>query len=100
MALSLEVVADVVGGTIEGDGQGVVVTGPVVIDGREAGPGGLFVAFVGEHSDGHEHTGQAAANGAVAALGTRATELPTVVVEDPQDALQRLAAHVVAQVRG
>jgi UDP-N-acetylmuramoyl-tripeptide--D-alanyl-D-alanine ligase len=100
MALSLESVADVVGGRIEGDGQGVVVTGPVVIDGREARPGSLFVAFVGERADGHEHAGQAAANGAAAVLGTRATELPTVVVEDPQDALQRLAAHVVAQVRG
>ena len=75
------------------------MTGPVVIDGREAGPGSLFVAFVGEHADGHEHAPQAAANGAVAVLGTRATELPTVVVEDPQAALQRLAAHVVAQVR-
>ena len=99
IALSLEVVADIVGGRVEGDGDGVVVTGPVVIDGREAGPGSLFVAFVGEHADGHDHAPQAAANGAVAVLGTRATELPTVVVEDPQAALQRLAAHVVAQVR-
>jgi len=99
IALSLEVVADVVGGRIEGDGGGVVVTGPVVIDGREAGPGSLFVAFVGEHVDGHVHAPQAAANGAVAVLGTRATELPTVVVDDPQTALQRLAAHVVAHVR-
>jgi len=99
IALSLEEVADIVGGRIEGDGADVVVTGPVVIDGREAGPGSLFVAFVGEHVDGHEHAPQAAANGAVAVLGTRATELPTVVVEDPQTALQRLAAHVVAQVR-
>jgi UDP-N-acetylmuramoyl-tripeptide--D-alanyl-D-alanine ligase len=98
-ALSLEVVAEIVGGRIEGDGHGVVVTGPVVLDGREAGPGSLFVAFVGEHTDGHDHAPQAAANGAVAVLGTRATELPTVVVEDPQTALQRLAAHVVAQVR-
>ena len=97
--MSLGVVADVVGGAIEGDGAGVVVTGPVVIDGREAGPGSLFVAFVGEHVDGHVHTPQAAAHGAVAVLGTRATELPTVVVDDPQAALQRLAAHVVAQVR-
>lgn len=99
IALSLELVADVVGGTIEGDGHGVVVTGPVVIDGREAGPGSLFVAFVGEHADGHDHAPQAAATGAVAVLGTRATELPTVVVDDPQTALQRLAAYVVAQVR-
>jgi UDP-N-acetylmuramoyl-tripeptide--D-alanyl-D-alanine ligase len=99
--LSLEVVADVVGGRVEGDGDGhgVEVTGPVVIDGREAEPGSLFVAFVGEHSDGHDHAPQAAANGAVAVLGSRATELPTVVVEDPQAALQRLAAYVVTQVR-
>jgi UDP-N-acetylmuramoyl-tripeptide--D-alanyl-D-alanine ligase len=99
IALSLEAVAGIVGGRVEGDGDGVVVDGPVVIDGREAGPGSLFVAFAGEHVDGHEHAPQAAANGAVAVLGTRATELPTVVVEDPQAALQRLAAHVVAQVR-
>jgi UDP-N-acetylmuramoyl-tripeptide--D-alanyl-D-alanine ligase len=97
--LELEVVAEIVGGRIEGAADGVVVSGPVVIDGREAAPGSLFVAFVGDHSDGHEHAPQAAANGAVAVLGTRATELPTVVVEDPQAALQRLAAYVVAQVR-
>lgn len=99
LPLSLEAVAEVVGGRLEGDGPDVVVAGPVVIDGREAGPGSLFVAFVGEHADGHDHVPQAAANGAVAVLGTRATELPTVVVEDPQAALQRLAAYVVAQVR-
>ncbi|GAB3266936.1 UDP-N-acetylmuramoyl-tripeptide--D-alanyl-D-alanine ligase [Nocardioides dilutus] len=100
IALSLEVVAGLVGGRVEGDADGVVVTGPVVIDGREARPGSLFVAFVGEHADGHDHAPQAAANGAVAAIGTRATELPTVVVDDPQQALQRLAAHVVSEVRG
>jgi UDP-N-acetylmuramoyl-tripeptide--D-alanyl-D-alanine ligase len=97
--LSLDVVADVVGGRVEGDADGVVVTGPVVIDGREAGPGSLFAAFVGERVDGHTHVPQAAERGAVAVLGTRATELPTVLVEDPQAALQLLAAYVVAQVR-
>lgn len=96
--MTLEALAEVVGGRVEGD-SGVVVDGPVVIDGREAGPGSLFAAFVGEHVDGHEHAAQAAAHGAVAVLGSRATELPTLVVDDPQAALQRLAAHVVAQVR-
>jgi UDP-N-acetylmuramoyl-tripeptide--D-alanyl-D-alanine ligase len=100
IALTLEAVAEIVGGSVEGDADGVVVDGPVVIDGREAAPGSLFVAFVGEHADGHDHAPQAQANGAVAVLGTRATGLPTVVVADPQAALQRLAAHVVAQVRG
>lgn len=100
--LSLAQVAEIVGGRVEGDaevGAGVEVDGPVVIDSREAGPGSLFAAFVGERADGHEHAPQAVANGAVAVLGTRATEYPTVVVDDPQDALQRLAAYVVARVR-
>jgi UDP-N-acetylmuramoyl-tripeptide--D-alanyl-D-alanine ligase len=96
--LSLAAVAEIVEGRVEGD-ESVDVRGPVVIDGREAGPGSLFVAFVGEHTDGHDHVPQAVANGAVAVLGTRVTELPTVVVQDPQAALQRLAAYVVAQVR-
>lgn len=98
IALTLAEIATVVDGELVGDGA-VVVSGPVVIDSREAGPRSLFAAFVGERSDGHDHVGQAAAQGAVAVLGSRPTELPTVVVTDPQRALQRLAAHVVAEVR-
>ncbi|MBC7551273.1 MAG: UDP-N-acetylmuramoyl-tripeptide--D-alanyl-D-alanine ligase [Cellulomonas sp.] len=97
--LSLDEVADIVGGMVTGSSRGVVVTGPVVIDGRAAGPGSLFVAFVGEYADGHDHAPQAGTAGAVAVLGTRATELPTVVVDDPRTALQRLAAYVVDRVR-
>jgi len=99
LALPLEELAEVVGGRIEGTADGVTVTGPVVIDGRQAGPGSLFVAFVGEHADGHDHAPQAADNGAVAVLGTRATGLPTVVVDDPRAALQRLATYVAERVR-
>ncbi|MGW1992012.1 Mur ligase family protein [Embleya sp. NPDC001921] len=42
--LSLGEIAAVVGGTVEGDGV-VTVTAPAVLDGRQAEPGGLFVAF-------------------------------------------------------
>ena len=103
IALRLTDIAAIVGGVLEpgagGDAGSVVVHGPVVIDGREAAPGGLFAAFVGERTDGHDHADQAAERGAVAVLGSRPTLLPTVVVADPQQALQRLAAYVVAQVR-
>lgn len=99
IAMSLAEVASVVGGEIAGATGPVTVDGPVVIDGREAAPGGLFVAFVGERSDGHEHAAQAGENGVVAVLGSRPTSLPTVVVDDVQRALQLLAAHVVAQLR-
>jgi UDP-N-acetylmuramoyl-tripeptide--D-alanyl-D-alanine ligase len=96
--LSLSEIAAVVGGTVEGD-RAVTVTAPAVLDGRQAEPGGLFVAFAGEHVDGHDYAGQAGQSGAVAVLGSRATALPTVVVEDAQAALQALAAHVVARLR-
>lgn len=97
IALSLAEISDVVGGEVHG--ADVVVDGPVVIDGREPAPGGLFVAFVGERSDGHEHAAQAGENGAVAVLGSRPTSLPTVVVDDVQHALQQLAQHVVGRLR-
>lgn len=88
------------GGAGEGDGVSTVtVTAPAVLDGRRAEPGGLFLAFAGEHTDGHDHAGQAGLTGAVAALGSRPTALPTVVVEDVQVAVQVLAAHVVARLR-
>src|SRR2546430_16751632 len=92
-------IAAVVGGKVEGDGA-VTVTAPAVLDGREAEPGGLFVAFAGERVDGHDYAGQAGESGAVAVIGSRPTPLPTVVVEDAQAALQALAAHVVARLRG
>jgi UDP-N-acetylmuramoyl-tripeptide--D-alanyl-D-alanine ligase len=97
--MTLAEVAEVVGGDVVGEAEGITISGPVVIDGREAGRGSLFVAFVGEHTDGHDHAEQAGRAGAVAALGSRPTALPTVVVGDTQKALQQLAAYVVAQVR-
>ena len=101
IALSLARVAEIVDGELAGTTPDTapVVDGPVVIDGREASPGGLFAAFVGERVDGHDHVPQAAAAGAVAVLGSRPTELPTVVVEDVRAALQRLASYVVSRVR-
>lgn len=96
--LSVGEIAAVVGGTVEGDAT-VTVTAPAVLDSRQAEPGGLFVAFAGERVDGHEYAAQAGRAGAVAVLGSRPTPLPTVVVEDAQLALQRLAAHVVARLR-
>ena len=70
MPLSLGEIAAVVRGTVEGDGA-VTVTAPAVLDGRQAEPGGLFIAFAGEHADGHDYAGQAGAAGAVTVLGSR-----------------------------
>lgn len=55
-----------------------VVTGSpltgVVVDSRQARPGDLFVAFVGEHADGHAFVGDAFARGARLALVERPVE--------------------------
>ncbi|GAA1395563.1 UDP-N-acetylmuramoyl-tripeptide--D-alanyl-D-alanine ligase [Kitasatospora putterlickiae] len=96
--LSLGEIADIVDGAVAGDGS-VTVTAPAVLDSRRAEPGGLFVAFAGEHADGHDYAERAGAAGAVAVLGSRPTPLPTVVVEDVQAALRMLAARVVARLR-
>ncbi|MFB7600154.1 UDP-N-acetylmuramoyl-tripeptide--D-alanyl-D-alanine ligase [Streptomyces sp. NPDC056160] len=96
--LSLGEIATVVGGRVQGD-DAVTVTAPAVLDGRQTEPGGLFIALAGKHADGHDYAAQASRAGAVAALGSRPTTLPTVVVEDAEAALQALAAHVVARLR-
>jgi len=96
--LSIAEIAAVTGGTVEGD-SAVTVTAPAVLDGRQAEPGGLFVALAGQRADGHDYADQAGRAGAVAVLGSRPTPLPTVVVKDAQAALQALAAHVATRLR-
>ena len=74
----------------------VLVTGDVVTDSREAQPGSLYVARIGESMDGHQFVGGARDRGAVAALTTRPIEdLPCLVVEDDQAAFAAIARHVV-----
>ncbi|MDQ6896893.1 MAG: UDP-N-acetylmuramoyl-tripeptide--D-alanyl-D-alanine ligase [Actinomycetota bacterium] len=97
--MTLRDVADLTGGSVHPDTAEVadlVVDGPVVTDSREAGPGSLYVARVGEHADGHAYAGAAQAAGAVAALTSRVVDgVPCIVVDDVQVAFGRLARAVV-----
>jgi len=93
--MSLAEIAAAVDGTLVGGDPATLVTGSVEFDSRKVGPGGLFVAFAGEKADGHDFAGPARAAGAVAVLGTRATEGPSVVVGDTLAAMGRLARAVV-----
>ncbi|HET7761428.1 MAG TPA: UDP-N-acetylmuramoyl-tripeptide--D-alanyl-D-alanine ligase [Phycicoccus sp.] len=89
------------GGADPIDPADVVVDGPVVTDSREAGPGGLYVARVGEHADGHDFVGGAIELGAVAALVTRPVAGAwCVVVDDTQEAFAALAREVVRRADG
>ena len=55
---TLKEVCAVVGGRLHGiddaAAQDLLVDGPVVTDSREAGPGGLYIARIGESMDGHQ----------------------------------------------
>lgn len=86
--LRLSEIAAVVGGEL--DGEDLLVAGHAYVDSRTPVADGLFVALVGEHTDGHAY-----AAGAHAVLGSRPTGRPTVVVDDPVVALGLLARHVV-----
>ena len=97
--LTLPEIADVVGGTVVHD-SGATVTGAAFVDSRVAERGGLFVAAVGEHVDGHDYADAALAGGAVAVLSTRDTGQPGVLVDDPVAALAVLARHSLARLTG
>jgi len=97
-------IAQLTGGRTAGDTGSATVT-HVTTDSREARPGTLFVAKPGEVTDGHEFVGAAFAAGAVLALTERevldaaGVPYPSVVVPDAVEAMGRLAAWVVAQLR-
>ncbi|HEY1664473.1 MAG TPA: UDP-N-acetylmuramoyl-tripeptide--D-alanyl-D-alanine ligase [Trebonia sp.] len=80
-----------------------IVTGPVVIDSRQAVPGGLFAALPGERVDGHDYAAAAVRNGAAAILAARplpAAGAPVIVVADVTIALGLLARAVLDRLPG
>jgi UDP-N-acetylmuramoyl-tripeptide--D-alanyl-D-alanine ligase len=94
--LSVAEVSKIVGAAAGPPGDpGAVVTGPVVIDSRQARPGSLFAALPGTRADGHDFAAAAVAAGAVAVLATRPVGVPALIVPDVPAALAALARAVV-----
>lgn len=81
--------------------NGKVITG-VTCDSREVKEGYLFIALVGEKSDGHNYLQQAFLNGAVAAAVSREVSAPEgmalIYVDDGVKFLQELAALVRSNI--
>jgi UDP-N-acetylmuramoyl-tripeptide--D-alanyl-D-alanine ligase len=97
IALTLSQVAAVVGGVLT-DASGDALATSVTIDSRTAGPGSLFVALPGEHTDGHSFAAQAIAGGAVAVLAEHPVGVAAIVVPDVTVALGRLAHANLAEL--
>jgi UDP-N-acetylmuramoyl-tripeptide--D-alanyl-D-alanine ligase len=66
------------------------LVGGAAIDSRKVRQGDLFFALRGR-TDGADFAPEAHLRGAVATVATRPLEVPTLVVDDPEEALQRLA---------
>ncbi|MCB0914747.1 MAG: UDP-N-acetylmuramoyl-tripeptide--D-alanyl-D-alanine ligase [Actinobacteria bacterium] len=94
-AMSATLDAETAGGI---DLDDVTITG-VAIDSRKVERGDLFVALVGERSDGHDHAAQALDAGAAAVLAQRPVGAgPCLLVSDPVAALGHLATAVLARL--
>jgi UDP-N-acetylmuramoyl-tripeptide--D-alanyl-D-alanine ligase len=98
IATTLADIADVVAGRVVNDDGSTTVDGPAFVDSRVTERGGLFVAVVGEHVDGHDYADAALRAGAAAVLSSRDTGRPGVLVDDPLAALAVLARHVLQRL--
>lgn len=97
-------IAEVTGGRLIGAATGTErVFGKATVDSRTVDAGDLFVAFDGEHVDGHRFIASAFEAGAALALVTKEDASdpasPAVLVEDAHAALSTLAHHVLEVAR-
>ncbi len=94
---TLDSIARACGALVEELAADVEVHG-VCTDSRRIRRGDLFIALSGDHFDGHAFVEKAASSGACAALVRRGCEpavagaMPLLFVDDPREALGRLAA--------
>jgi UDP-N-acetylmuramoyl-tripeptide--D-alanyl-D-alanine ligase len=93
IALTLAQIATIVDGKTYGDSSQVITSAPV-FDSRDAVKGSLFLALVGENSDGHDFTENAQSHGASGFMTTREVKGNGVIVADVLLAVRALAAYV------
>ncbi len=95
--LSAREISLIVNGSLHGD-ENIMVTQAPVFDSRQAKAGSLFLALMGENTDGHNFSSDAFSNGAVLALTTQVVEQPCVVVSNVMQAVADLAKFVRVQL--
>lgn len=95
--LAAQWVANATGGTLVADIDTRVSS--VVKDSRDAVPGSLYAAFVGERVDGHDYVDAARERGATLCLVTRTVDGPHILVDDVAVALGSLARAYLADLR-
>ncbi|HSQ22737.1 MAG TPA: UDP-N-acetylmuramoyl-tripeptide--D-alanyl-D-alanine ligase [Coriobacteriia bacterium] len=104
LTLSVGTLLEITGGDLLA-GPSVTMVNGCAIDSRQIQPGGAFVAFIGEHADGHVFVGDALERGARALIVTRddvalrsaletagRPEVALILVDDALGALEALAS--------
>jgi UDP-N-acetylmuramoyl-tripeptide--D-alanyl-D-alanine ligase len=97
LKLTAREISLIVNGSLHGD-ENILVTEAPVFDSRQAKVGSLFLALVGDNSDGHIFCPAAFANGAVLAITTQVVDQPCVVVSNVMQAVADLAKFVRVQL--
>ena len=92
ISLKASEIAKIVGGDLIGDD--VTVTAAPVFNSGHATEGSIFLALVGEKTDGHNFVADAFAHGCVLAFVTREVPERCIVVKDVLTALNTLASYV------
>jgi UDP-N-acetylmuramoyl-tripeptide--D-alanyl-D-alanine ligase len=82
--------SDALAGCLGSAASSAFVCDGVAFDSREIGPGDLFFALKGEHSDGHRFIETAFANGAAGAIVSEPVNYPHIRVPDTMRALEQL----------
>jgi UDP-N-acetylmuramoyl-tripeptide--D-alanyl-D-alanine ligase len=95
--LSAREISLIVNGSLHGD-ENIMVTQAPAFDSRKAKSGSLFLALIGENTDGHNFCSDAFANGATLALTTKVVDQPCVVVSDVMQAVADLAKFARVQL--
>jgi UDP-N-acetylmuramoyl-tripeptide--D-alanyl-D-alanine ligase len=85
---------------VDGDVQGAFNASGVAFDSREVGPGDLFIALMGEATDGHRFLDKAFAAGAAGAIVSDACAGPHVRVANTTDALISLGIAARGRMAG
>lgn len=97
MNLTLSKIASMCNGRLSTGSDGALVINNVVIDSREALAGSLFIAIIGDNDNGHKYVNSSFAQGAVAAVVSRASGFDNntpnlIIVADTTQALGYFAA--------
>jgi UDP-N-acetylmuramoyl-tripeptide--D-alanyl-D-alanine ligase len=97
ISLTLGQISEIVGGKTYGNASQLITSAPV-FDSRSAIKGSLFLALVGENSDGHNYVDDAKAHGATGFMTTREVNGDGIVVPDVLSAVRTLATYVRKQL--